>query len=427
MTAIKFGIVKKMVLGITAVSAITYGTSAFFIFILQRAFQDYVPSWLFVGVTLGLGVFWTGFLGWLAAKWLVRPLLQLTAAADHAAAGNLRVRIVPSASADELRALGVSFSGMIDNVRNMMDGISTAFKATDTHVDELRAAIGQAALHIEQITVTIEAISRGAEQQESSSETMLASVGRITQATAEIRQQTDSARNLSLDMVSTIDSNRLAIETLIEGMRKLAVAGRQSMHVVRRLEEHANEIGEISGVVGDLAGRTHLLALNASIEAARAGEHGKGFAVVAGEVKKLAEHSANAAEDINRLIGQIQTEIRSAANRFTEQFELADQESVHGEAAAAATDKIGEEAGKAAAIAERIAAMVSIQTGQVEAALNEARSVADVASRISNGAKEVFASTQEQTAVMEEIAASSDLLRDQSASLKRQIGFFKVG
>jgi methyl-accepting chemotaxis protein len=73
-----------------------------------------------------------------------------------------------------------------------------------------------------------------------------------------------------------------------------------------------------------------------------------------------------------------------------------------------------------------ISLMVSSQAEQVQITLNEARAVAVIASQINLGAKGVFASTQEQTAVMEEIIASSDVLRDQSASLKKQIEFFKV-
>lgn len=82
----KFGIVKKMVIGITAASAVTYGTSAFFLLVLKDVFS-FLPGWLFVLLTLVFGVFWTGLFGYLAAKWLLRPLLSLTMAAEEAAKG----------------------------------------------------------------------------------------------------------------------------------------------------------------------------------------------------------------------------------------------------------------------------------------------------------------------------------------------------
>jgi methyl-accepting chemotaxis protein len=422
----RFSIVKKMVLGITVVSTVTYATSALFIFTLQDVFKDYIPEWLFIWITLALGIFWTGFLGWLAAKWFVKPLLQLTDAANKASAGNLQIKITPNKSDDELRALSLSFSKMIDNVSGIIHGISTNFKGTDTHVDELTTAIGQAAAHVEQITTTIEEVFQGAERQSKSSEAMFGSVEQITKATDDINEKAHSARHLTTQMIITIKDSTKVIQSLVNGMQKLAISNQESIHVVQRLESKAKEIGEISSVVGEFANHTHLLALNASIEAARAGEHGNGFAVVAGEVKKLAEQSSHAVNDINQLIGQIQSEVGNAVIKISEQYEVANKESAHGETATLALESIIGEAYKVAQTVDNIAAMVSNQADQIQITLNEARNVADIASKICLGAKGVFASTQEQTAVMEEIAASSDVLREQSTSLKKQIEFFKV-
>jgi methyl-accepting chemotaxis protein len=420
------GIVKKMVIGITAVSAVTYGTSALFIFYLQHKVESFIPEWLFVGITLSLGIFWTGLLGWGAARWFIKPLLALTDAANQASAGNLQMEITPHKSQDELRELGLSFNKMIDKLRVMINGISTNYKATDIHVDELRAAIGQAALHIETITSAIEGISHGAERQSRSSEAMFESVGHMTRTTEQIHSQVHTARRLTMEMVKTIKTNADVIQSLVTGMHTIAASNQQSIQVVQRLENNAREIGDISHVVGEIANQTHLLALNASIEAARAGEHGKGFMVVAEEVKKLAEQSSRAVNNINQLIGQMQGEVNHAVLQITEQYETANQESVHGQAASAALHAIIDEADKITETVGSIAAMVTEQAGQVQTTLNEARDVADIASNICSSAKGVFASTQEQTAVMQEIAASSDVLRDQSASLKQQIEYFRL-
>lgn len=422
----KFSIVKKMVLGITVVSTITYATSAFFIFILQDITKDYIPKWLFICLTLALGIFWTVFLGWVAVKRMIKPLLMLTDAANKASAGNLQIKINPSNSDDELRALSLSFSKMIDKLREIIDSISINFKGTDLHVDELSSVIGHAASHVEQITIAIEEISQGAERQSRSSEAMFLSVEQITKATDDINDKANTARQLTMQMVITIKESSKVIESLIRGMQKLATSNQESLHAVRRLENNTNEISEISSVVGEFAAQTHLLALNASIEAARAGEHGRGFAVVAGEVKKLAEQSSLAVKNINQLIGQIQLEVTDTVIKITEQFEVANVESAHGVSVASALQNIIEEADRVDQTVDHISSMVSSQAGQVLITLTEARVVADIASKISSGAQGVFASTEEQTAVMEEISASSDDLRNQSASLKKLIEFFKV-
>ncbi|CAH0119199.1 MULTISPECIES: methyl-accepting chemotaxis protein [unclassified Paenibacillus] len=423
----KFGIMKKIVLGITTVSIITYGTSAFFIFVLMRSFAHLMPQWLFILLTLSLGVFWTGFLGWIAAKWFIRPLLQLTDAANRASAGNLQVEIVPSRSDDELRALCLSFNAMIANLRHMIVEISTNYRVTDTRMNELKTSIHQATAHVQLIASTVEQMSDGAERQSQSSRNMFGSVERMTEAAEEIHRKISETTALTDQMANAIDSNASTIQSLVGGMGKLAASSRESIDVVRDLEHNANEISEISSVVGEFATQTNLLALNASIEAARAGEHGRGFAVVAGEVKKLAEQSALAVDNINQIIDQMQIKVGNTVQKITEQMELAEKEHTHGEAAERALTLMTEQANQVAQAVTDISAMISVQTEQVRSTLAEARSVSDIAALINAGALEVFASTQEQNSIMEGISGASDQLWEQSANLKKRIETFHVG
>lgn len=421
----KFSIMKKIVSGITVVSTVTYGTSAFFILVVKDFLNGVVPDGVFMLITFALGVFWTGFLGMLAAKWFVKPLQQLMESANQVSDGNLNIHVIPSRSDDELRALSVSFEKMLNQLKRIVDGILENYKVTDTHVDELRAAIGQATHHIEHITNRVEYISSGAEHQSHSAKAMFQSVEQMTQATDEINSKAHSARLLTKEMDQTIEESEGVIRSLVEGMQRLADLNRQSMEVVRRLDDYAVHIGEISNVVGDIAGQTQLLALNASIEAARAGEEGRGFAVVADAVKKLAVQSEQSVEDIRQLIAQIQLEIKNVVTKISEQSEVAEKESAHGEKSATALRNIANEADKVIQIVDSISLMVAAQNEQMNNTLTEARDVADIAAQISLGAHEVFSSTQEQNAVMEEIAASSDLLKEHSVNLKQKIVFFK--
>lgn len=414
-----------MVLGITAVSTVTYATSAFFIFVVKD-WTTGIPDLAFVCGTLLLGVVWTGILGWIAAKWFTAPLLRLAEAARLASSGDLQVEVKPGSSRDELGALADSFRLMIGNLRKMIDDISQNIKVTDAHVDELKPAIGQAAAHIERITATIEDIAQGASQQSRSSEAMFASASQMAEAAGGIRDKADIARQSARHMVDTIGENRTVIDSLVGGMNKLAVTNGHSLEAVRRLASNAQKIDEISVVVGEFAAQTNLLALNASIEAARAGEYGRGFAIVAGEVRKLSEQSAGAANDIKEHIRQIQTEIAGVVRAITDQFEAAKREAGHGEATAGALGRITRQADTVALAVDEITTLVSVQAEQAQGTQLAAREVADIAFSISSGAQGVFASAEEQTAVMQEIAASSEQLRSQAAGLRKQVGMFKV-
>src|SRR5690606_28450645 len=104
---------------------------------------------------------------------------------------------------------------------------------------------------------------------------------------------------------------------------------RSMADVIDTLEEKVKEIGGVMETITDISSQTNLLALNASIEAARAGEHGKGFAVVAEEVRKLAEMSARATEEVKETVLQLQEESRLVTSQMDETIAtFRDQESV---------------------------------------------------------------------------------------------------
>jgi methyl-accepting chemotaxis protein len=421
----KFSIMKKVVLGITAVSAVTYGTSAFFILVLKDYFDEHISEvWFTVG-TLLLGIFWTGLLGMLAANRLIKPLKQLMQTANRVSEGYLNVEVVPPRSDDELRALAVSFDAMIRQLRTIVDGIADNYKATHLHVGELGNAIEQATRHIRNITDRVDKMSDGAEHQSKSTAVMFQSLEMASSAANEISELAEVARRSAVKMDQTIRENGEAIASLVEGMRKMADLNRESIETVRRLDEHAGLIGNISEVVAGIADQTHMLSLNASIEAARAGEEGRGFAVVAESVRKLAQQSAESVQDIRQLIEQIQQEIKKVVEQISEQYEVAEQESEHGEKSAEALRLIAGEADNVHKIVVEASNRVMMQAEQMNSTLAEARAVVEIAEQIREGAQQVFASTQEQYALMQEITSTSEQLQQHSSNLRKRIEFFK--
>src|SRR5690606_18850395 len=118
------GIAKKIVLGLIAVSITTYGTSAFFIFVLHDLIASSISKVTFTLFTFAAGIFWTALLGYLAARWYIRPLLQLSDASSQAAIGNLTMTVAESRSRDELGTLVRAFRTMIANLQAMIKEIS---------------------------------------------------------------------------------------------------------------------------------------------------------------------------------------------------------------------------------------------------------------------------------------------------------------
>ena len=422
----KLSIVKKMVIGIVALSVTTYGCSAFFIFFLKPLIAPNMRDLLYIPIILGLGIFWTGLLGWLAARWFIGPLLKLAVVADEAATGNLKVEIPSRRSNDELRKLSLSFDKMIANLRHMIKEMTGNVALTRQNASTLSAAMNHAALRIESIAETVDTIASGADSQAESAKSTLASVERMAAAGEAIDEKGRRSRMLSEEMVRAIEESGSVVRSLLNGMRELALSNGESMQLVGKLNADAQQIGDISQAVGGIADQTHLLALNASIEAARAGEAGRGFAVVAGEIRKLAEQSAVAVKDINELLGQIETGVTRVVTKISAQEDIAVREQEHGETANRMFERLNEAVLETAGAIHEIADVVSGQSGLLKQALAETKEISQIADQISVGAREVASAVQDQTAIMQEIASSSDLLRGEADQLQSEIARFRV-
>jgi methyl-accepting chemotaxis protein len=426
MTKRKFGLVEKMVLGITAVSIITYSTSAFFILVLKQWMPSSIPDWAFSIGTLLLGIVWTSILGWLAAAWLIKPLVSLTRAADEAAEGNLLVDVKAMGTGDELQRLSTSFHRMLRDWRTIVAGLTSNANSADAGADELKQAIGQAANHIERITIAVERIASDADSQERSSAIMAESINRLVQYAAHNETVADATSRLSEQMTETTHSGTAEIGMMLTDLHRMAEESIELERAVRSLEQQVQQISQVTDVSAEFAEQTHLLALNASIEAARAGEHGLGFSIVAGEVKKLATKSAEAVSDIRQLVQDVQSRFASVSDQMAVQLADVKQQSQRGESIAKALHLMNAETTQVGESVRRIADFCTNQTTDAAKLLDEAKRIMNAASAITIEAKHVLASTQEQTAVMQEIAASSEYMRAQSAELKGRTAYFQV-
>ena len=422
----RFGLQKKIVLGIALLSAVTYGTSFAILTFLSDYFSSYFSAGLFQGIVLLLGVLWSSLFGWIAARMITKPIIQLEKSAEQASTGDLRVQVTIPKGEDELRSLAIAFERMLHNLQQMVRDIEENFQHTGQNVEELTQASQIAANQAEQIGYAIEGIAVGAREQSEATQSMLSSLEEVDHLADEVNQRTDQTRSMTQDMVGTIEKSAQVVGSLVSGMTRLADENEQSIEVVRRLEMNAKEISEISKLVGGIAEQTNLLALNASIEAARAGEHGRGFAVVAEEVRKLADQSGQAVQGINKLITQIQQEVSVVVKQISDQVKLAKVESARGEETNQALQNITESVDRVVDAIEYIVETVGRQVVNMKQTLNQARSVAKLAEEASLGSQTAASAAQEQTAVMEEIAAAGMVLREQAEKLKDHISRFTV-
>ncbi len=257
---------------------------------------------------------------------------------------------------DELgRTLSV-ISEATDEVRAGAGGISDAADNLAQRTEQQAAALEETAAALEQITVTVQKTAGGA----------------------------DAARQAVIEATEAATSS--------DGI----VA--EAMGAMARIEQSAQEIGQIIGVIDEIAFQTNLLALNAGVEAARAGEAGRGFAVVASEVRALAQRSADAAKEIKALIStsnaEVQTGVRLVGGA--------------GEALRLIAGKVGEIQGLVVEMASS-AREQAVGIGQVNTAISD-----------------MDRGVQQNAAMVEETTAASHGLAGQAEDLNRLVGRFRL-
>lgn len=422
----KFSLRKKMVVGISVVATVTYVISGFFIFYLSEVLGSMlgVNEAIFTILTLALGIFWCAVLGYVAAGFITKPLNKLEDASRKVANGDISVNVEVSKSDDEIRALGLAYRDMVEKLREMVSDIGTNFQLTNEKVTEITNASTSAAKQAENIGRTIEEIAVGAENSATAVTNTATSMEDVSIIADQVQDRANSSRQLSIEMVETLEGSKRVIHSLVTGINQLANDNQKSLTAVSSLESHAKKVGEIISLVGDIAEQTNLLALNASIEAARAGEQGKGFAVVADEVRKLADESSQAVQGISQLIRNIQEEVGNVSTQISSQVEMANKEAHKGtetnEAIADMTKSVNEVADAVKDITE----LVHRQLEAIRVTTKESQEVAAIAEETSAGTQEVASVTQQQTGVMQEIAASADVLATQAKELQKTIGKF---
>ena len=164
----------------------------------------------------------------------------------------------------------------------------------------------------------------------------------VEEQLGEIQQAASTAGDMKSAMDQVVASARERFEQVRSGTRSIRDVMARSAGGVQRLDSRMAEIDGIVGLIADITSQTNLLALNAAIEAARAGEHGRGFAVVAGEVRTLAQRTAQAAENIGTLVGSLQSETRREVQNMEAGVKDVDARLQHSETEGAENDLLHE-------------------------------------------------------------------------------------
>jgi len=326
---------------------------------------------------------------------LIAYMKELAGAAERIAANDLTVEVSPKSDKD---VLGNSFKTMTGNLTGMI-------RQLGQNADELVTAATE-------IASSAEEMSRGANDQNEQMGQVSSAIEEMTATIVESSKNAAEASDGARGASDTASSGGKVVSETVQGMQRIANVVRESAESIQKLATSADQIGEIIGVIDDIADQTNLLALNAAIEAARAGEQGRGFAVVADEVRKLAERTGKATGEITDMIKGIQTETKEAV----QSMETGIQEVDKGRELA---DQAGNSLTEVVSGSQRVMDMI-----QQIATASEEQSVA--AEQISKNIEHIASITKETASGAEQSATAAEELNRQAEGLRQMVGRFKV-
>jgi methyl-accepting chemotaxis protein len=345
-----------------------------------------------------LGALVGGILSFLLARRITRAVSLVAERANSIAAGDLTGEALDVHSQDQIGILAVAMQQMQNNLSGIIG----------TVVQTAGSLTGSAA----SMQTAGDQIHRRMDQQSQQTQQAATAMQEMSASIAEVSRHTQSAAETARSAAETARDGGTIVKQVLGSMHSIATAVSDTSATVGLLGDDSRRISQIVTVIDEIARKTNLLALNAAIEAARAGDQGRGFAVVAGEVRRLAESTAQATGEIATMIQGIQDRTRTA---------IASMESGTGtvQQGVITTNQAGEALERIIGMAERVDRMIA----QIAIAASQQAAAADQSSASLDA---IHSLSHDNLTEMATTTAGIESLRTTAVTLEQQVDRFSL-
>ncbi|EAZ86400.1 methyl-accepting chemotaxis protein [Lysinibacillus fusiformis] len=343
---------------------------------------------------------------------------------DTFSEGNLHAHL-QFKTKDEFAHLAESFNSMSEKLRQMMKQVGDSSEQVAATSEQLTASSLEVTQATEVVTESIQDIAQGIDEQDTLTGDVRNLSAHILKKMNDISTSIQNVNDATVETKNMASLGRSSVHDATVQMDEISANTSELNTRVQDLDDNSAAIVAAVNVIKSIATQTNLLAINASIEAARSGEHGKGFAVVAEEVRKLADESNLAAVEIEKVVAQI-----TDSTRIIEEDMVNSNDSVHvgRDKVNVARDnfiQIDDAITDVQAQTELVTAAIRTIHQDIEKLVQEINYIGEVSMKSSRHVQCVAASSEEQNAAMEEVAAASTHLAKMAIDLQESIQTFK--
>jgi methyl-accepting chemotaxis protein len=346
-----------------------------------------------------LGAIIGGVISFLLSRRITRSIHLVAERADAIAEGDLTGKELDHLyGSDQIGTLAKAMQKMQSNLAAIIGTVVDTAGSLTGSAASMRSASDQ--------------IHRRIDQQSQQTQQAATAMQEMSASIAEVSRHTQSAAETARNAAQTAREGGDIVKQVLGSMHSIATAVSETSSTVGLLGEDSKRISQIVTVIDEIARKTNLLALNAAIEAARAGDHGRGFAVVAGEVRRLAESTAQATGEIATMIQEIQDRTRVAISSMESGTGTVEQGVV-------TTNQAGEALERIIGMAERVDKMIT----QIAIAASQQAAAADQSSASLDS---IHSLSHENLVEMATTASGIESLRSTAVALEQQVDRFNL-
>jgi methyl-accepting chemotaxis protein len=316
--------------------------------------------------------------------------------ANRLSEGDLTVRI-PTDRRDETGQLLLALDNMVQKWRGILQEVSAS--------SDIMASASQ------ELNASAELMLKGSDEQATRANQVASASEEMSQTVLDVAKNSNNIASSGSQTLKIAIEGKKIVDQSVQEARETSNTVETSAAMIKALGERSRQIGEIVGVINDIADQTNLLALNAAIEAARAGEQGRGFAVVADEVRKLAEKAADSTSEITAMIDAVQQEITKAADFIENARTKATSEASLSERAGEMLSRIVEETNGLELMVHQIASATEEMAGASESISKDIVAIAALSNETSNGSRQVFTASEDLTKTAVDLQAIVKMFR----------------